>query len=1367
MLYIYQYWRPRLMLRLVSKPFAAGLILLACLCLTSLAQTNRGGIAGNVTDSSGAPVPDASVTITNIGTNEVRTIKTGSRGGFVQENLEPVTYRIEVTAPGFSKTVLERVKVDTSSTTTADIVLQPGNVNTEVNVESSASLVNTESGTLGQTISARMLNDTPLPTRSVLDLAVTVANVGGDVGSSDPQLGSAAPPLPGYNLQANGGRAGSSNILADGVSNTGVGLAREAVSFSPETVQEFTVQTNGFDAQYGRSGGGIISVTTKSGTNDYNGTALWYLRNPLTNASPYTLASVNRPVNNLRWNQFSGQLGGPVWIPKVYNGRNKTFFFFAGEPRYQRDKQQLVSAVPTDAMRSGDFSNLVYLNGQNMWVPSSLASSGQFPASAFQPSVPNAIYNHYKMAGNNLSLNPVPSSGIYPQFSGNRIPANMLDPVALKLLAYVPRANSPYFLDSNGVIENYVTYQFLQNDQTRYNLRVDQNFSDRNHLNFRWTSIPSTGIAANDPNYPTNGNSGTYSRSKQYMVSDTQIISPTVVNELRLAYTRADFSGQLSPQYDVKNGENLSTELGLPSLTKGGLSLFNIYDNGNSPANIGTQPSTLGYSLEQQYQIADNVYITHGATSWKFGVDLSRAMLNSLSLYSVAGGNYQFRFLQTNSNGTTGAIASTGGNAVASFLLGVPNAITLSPSAIPYYYRWNSGAAYLQNDWRIRPNLTLNLGVRYSLQLPRTENNNYQGFLDPSQAQTVALPKPCPLPDCVNAANTPGLPTLTQAVIVPFAFSGYGGRSRYLTPIHPMNFEPRFGFAYTPRLPSFLGANAWVIRGGYGLSHLPLTGQNRNPVPNFSGGAATFGENAGQTNPAYVTRLSSNPPYDPGTPPEQVLGLVNNPSGLVYNQAINFPGNVLLGDGTVPYVQNWSFSIQRQTGSHGVLELSYAGSKGTHLFMPAVVLNQPSSSYLATLVNQNIRATTNVTDPLGRKNTAGSTLTVPLYSLASPVLGYTGLSSYWDASGNSSFHAAIVNYRWQMQHLTFYTNFRWSKSLDNASDASPDKNALSTGSVGGGQYSFGAPASLDKSVSTYNIPYLFNLVAVYDLPYGRDRLWGKNARAALRAIAGDWTVSGVERLSRGYPFTPTIAADNYIDNVHTHEIRPNIIPGVPLVNPDWNRSCPIGNLCAPYVNYSAFTLPPAGQLGNAPRTIPGLTGPMIQTLDMSVQKNWRLGEKRRIQLRVDALNVLNHPVFRTPANVGGGTDLFGNSPSFAWTAATLKTVYDSWQPANASLAAPSSTPAGLAQLTAFQQSILSQQSKSGTLPADFYTVPLPAHIAGTAANSYNILDPSGNGFKYYQIRNNLNSGTAVGGALNFNNRLNSQRYLQFGIKIIF
>lgn len=297
---------------------------LTLLCLfvsVLLAQTNRGGVSGSVTDPSGGTVAGATVTVTDIGTNQTFRATTSSAGTYTIQNLEPVTYRIEVEASGFKKAVSESVKIDTASVAAANFRLEPGSVKTEVTVTSSAPTVNIESGTAGQTITQELIDNAPLANSSVLDLAISVPGVVGEVGSEEPGIG-AGGTVPGYNLSVNGGRAGSSTLLADGANNTGVGVARAVVSFSPETVQEFTVQTNAFSAEYGRTGGGLINVTTRSGTNQVHGTALWYQRNPALNAAPFTTASTNRPVSNTRDNQFSLAVGGPVVLPKLYNGRN-------------------------------------------------------------------------------------------------------------------------------------------------------------------------------------------------------------------------------------------------------------------------------------------------------------------------------------------------------------------------------------------------------------------------------------------------------------------------------------------------------------------------------------------------------------------------------------------------------------------------------------------------------------------------------------------------------------------------------------------------------------------------------------------------------------------------------------------------------------------------------------------------------------------------------------------------------------------------------------------------------------------------------------------------------------------------------------
>jgi hypothetical protein len=1328
--------------------------------LMAVAQTNTGGISGNVTDKTGAVVPNANVVITNTGTNEVHHLTTNGKGSFIQEDLTPAVYKITVDSPGFGKSVLDNVKVDTSAVATANIVLTPGNVSTQVEVSANAAMVNTESGTLGQTITGRQLQDLPLANRSVLDLAVTLPNISGDVGTEDPQVTSGAP-VPGYNLNTNGGRSGGTYMMADGVSNTGVGLAREVVAFSPEMVQEFTVSTNSFDAQYGRTGGGVISVTTKSGTNDYHGAAFWYTRNPDFNADPFTQATVNRPVEDLRWNQFDAQLGGPVIIPKLYNGKNKTFFFFAGEPRYQSDHLQSTANLPSPQMLSGNFSNLVLENGSGTAggagpAPASLLS--QFPASAFASSNTINIYNQFNVFGNQFKTATLATGASYPQFPGNIIPASMIDPTAVNLLKYLPKPNTTPFLDTNGYVDNFEAYRFVSDNETRYNLRIDQNISDRNHLSFRWTTVPEIGVTGFDAQYPIDGVGATYSDSHQFMLSDTWTISPTVVNELRLAYTRANFSGALPPQYDINTGQNISTQNGLPSLTKGGVPLLSF--ELDSFGAIGSQGSTQNTNLEQQYEIADNVYITRGAMTLKFGVDLSRDMLNAENFYAADGGNYSFRYVQTDSTGGAGTQANIGGFGLASYLLGVPNQVSLATSLIPYYYRWNSGAGYVQNDWKIRPNLTLNLGMRYSLQLPRTEEYNHQGVFDPALAETVNLPTPCQLPNCTAAGAATGLPVITQATIIPFAFDGYGGRSRYLTPIRWMDFEPRFGFAYQPKTSGFLN---WVVRGGYGLSHVPLTGMNRNPVPNFAGGAANFGENAGQVNSNYVMRLSSNPPYDPFVPTNTVLDLANNPSGLVYGPAINFPAYVSTGETAVPYVQNWNFSLQKQFGSRSLLELSYAGSKGTHLFMPQVDINNAPLRYLSFLQSNNYTVSNTVPDPLGRKNSNGAVVADTLQSLDSPYFGFGAVNTLYDASGNSSFNAAIVSFRQQAtKGLQFYTNFRWSKSIDDASDASPDKGTLTTGTPGGAQYAYGAPASGDRSVSTYNQPYVFNFVGIYDLPFGYGRQFGQHAWYPLQALFGGWTLSGVERYYSGYPAEITIATDPYVNTVVTHGIRPNIVSGVPNINPNFSMGCPTTASCAPYVNPALFELPPAGTLGNAPRTLPWIDGPMIQQFDASVQKTFTIKEKYQVQFRVDGINVFNHPTFRNSVNSGGGTDLFGSYPTFAPTAANIQSTYNSWASFNGQPLYGTAT--GNANVAAIQAFLKASENLAGTLPANYFSVPIPSNITSANANSYNILTPDG--YKLNQIRNNVNLGN--GGSLYYPGQpIASPRYIQFALTIRF
>ncbi|MDR3699126.1 MAG: carboxypeptidase-like regulatory domain-containing protein [Candidatus Sulfopaludibacter sp.] len=1313
-------------------------------------QTNRGSISGTVTDSTKSAVAGAVITITNLGTNQVRKLTTAENGSYSAADLEPVTYSVQVKAPGFKEAVVENVKVDTASVAPVNVVLEPGSIDTKITVSAEAAMVNTESGTTSQTITEREIQDVPLLNRSVLDLALTLPNVSGDAGSEDPGI-TAGTACPGCNLTLGGGRPMSSMIMADGTNNTGVSLARSIVSFTPETVQEFTVQTSAFSAEYGTTGGGIINATTKSGTNELHGTALWYNRNPDFAAAPFTLASTRRPVPTLKFNQFSLAVGGPVWIPKIYNGRNKTFWFAAIEPQYRRDHLDQYGLMPTPEMRNGDFSGLV--NTPSGWLPQNVVSQFQGIAPNAVTQSDSTIYDTYNVAGNQFTTAALPTGQTaFAPFPGNVIPKNMLDSTAQKALTYIAPAG-PYYLNGNGLISNIYAPRLLTQDEKRYTVRVDQTISDKNHLYGRFTATPIVKIQGT-PVSPTN-NGAVYSWGSQAMVADTHTFSPTVFNDVRLNYTRGRFSNTVDPQWDPKTGANLNTAFGLPSITKGGLPSFNalfpgssLGGGGSTATGFGGAGSTEEDDREERYGFTDIVYKTHGSMSFKFGVDVSHSLQNIIPLYGAFGGVYNFSNIQTDSTGTS---TGTGGSPFASFLLGTVNgSVTARNVEVPYYYRWNAGAAFIQDDWKVKSNLTLNFGLRYSLEMPRTEKYNNQGVFRPDLAQTQNLPAPLVLQDGE---------VITSSKVVPFAFSGIGGNSRHLTAPQYRDFEPRFGFAWSP---TFLQSRRLTFRGGWGMSHAPISGFTQLPQPDFGATAGLATTSPSQTaNPTDVMRLGENPPtitpvspatqvFGPQGPPANGLSFVN---GLYYQQA--FGGYAVSQNYHTPYVNNWNFTTSWQANSSTTVEVAYTGSMGIHLFMGQEDINPKDNALLTAQLAQNVNTIATTPDPLGRLNPiTGKVLAVQQGTLGSPYLGFSSLYNWYDAAGNSIRHAGYINVNHRVSRgLTFLANYTYSKEIDDASSAGGDKNILTA--VGGqapGQVIFGGTRAADRSVSTFDQRHVIHGSAIYDLPIGRGRALLGNAWKPLDYVVGGWTATGLTRWNSGFPYIVYLSDTNQLGD-STHSARPDMLSGVPLVNPLYSKNCPVGTGCQPYLNPAAFMRPPLGQLGNAPRTLDGARGPWAQSIDLSLQKNFSISERFRLQFRVDALNALNHPIFTVYPNNAGGADFMG-APS---TANLTTTAYNTWAAANGQPL--QNTAAGAAIYSGIVSMINGQKSSTGALPANFYTTPLPANFYGMLANSYNITTLQG--YKNYQLRNayGANFGTLYNS--------NTPRYVQFGVKLYF
>ena len=1392
-------------------------------------QTNKGGIGGTVSDVNGAPIAGATVTITNLGTGQKVTVTTGESGAFSVQSLDPVAYSVTVETKGFKKALVEPVKVDTAAVATANVTLEAGNISEQVMITADGALINSDSGTTSQTITSRQLQDVPLNNRSVLDLALTAPNVTGDAGSEDPEVLSGQP-VPGFNLNLNGGRAGSTAILADGVNNTGVGIARAVVSFTPETVQEFTVQTSAYSAEFGNTAGGVINVTTKSGTNDFNGVALWYHRNPKFNAIPFQIGTAPRPNNNLRYNQVSVTVGGPIILPKFgeggdkfYNGKNKSFFFFAYEPRWRQDFLINTGLVPDANQLAGNFNNLVrtaagivpaniasqlgltsvgnaniyqqFVLFQGKLVPIQLQGTNQY----CQFNDPRRILVNQVFQGVTLqapqctaAINATPNPNL------NIIPAEFIDPIGKELLKFMPAAGN-YFLDS-GNVRNFFLQRQVTQDETRYTLRLDHSFTDSFKTNFRYTTTPAVGIrsAGND----INGNAGVYSDAQQYLLGFNHIITPTLVNDLRLNYTRANFSEDYSPEFAIKSGRSAAGDLGLPHLTQGGIPLFLIARDSNYVnSDIGSAASTNNFNVEQRYNISDTLYWTQGNKTWKFGVDLNDARLTSTPFFAASGGRWDFRVVNTSNNRSTNA--NNGGNTVASVLIGVPNLVDLRPVIFDYDYRWKSVGAFVQNDWRIRPNLMLNLGLRYSLQLPREEKHNLQGVFRPDLAQAFPLttaqrrtlatnlgvPAAAAIPDSVP----------TAANVVPFAFAGRGGRSKYLVPIDYWGFEPRFGFAWNPKMKIFgmdLEKRSLVVRGGWGISHATLTGNNRSPNPDFGGfvsvGTLANGSPVGATaDPTQPIRLSGNAPLQ-GTSGTLDSLLGTDANGLVFLKSLAVPGFAAGGanpNGKVPYSQNWNLSVQFELFRDTVVEVAYVGNKSTHLFLPLVNINprnialveqMESSGLCATCTTQD--ATVGIADPLGRTNLQGSVINVTRASVFTSFLGFDPLNTYFNPSGSAIRHAGYIDVRRRVSNgLTFTANYTYAKSIDTASDASPDTRTLSTGQARQ-QVSLGGDLSQDRAISTFDIKNNFTATGIWDIPIGRGRRYLKDAPGVVNAIAGGWIVSSILRMPGGLPFLPFITDPNKLGGtLFNRVVRPDLVPGVSLRNPLWRRDCPIGSAappsgCEPYINPAAFMRPVKGTLGNAPRTL-DIRSPRQEFFDFSISKDFPFPfagneGKRRINFRVDLINAFNHPSFRYN-NTGNTPFGLGTFPTEITTEAIAgvnqpitAAEYNTWATFNGQPL--STTPAGAANLAQIRGNVNAtrqsgpQGAQTGGLPLDFFHVPLPQGFATRDPLSFDIRTLEG--FKLYRIRQtyDANFGTLIGNTPN-----TVPRYIQFGIRVFF
>ena len=805
------------------------------LAIPSGAQVASGSIVGAVRDASGAVVIGATVTVRNTETGIAHAVKSNSEGQYVVTLLQPGTYSVTVERQGFKKAVQPAFKLDVNQTARVDITLAVGSVSESVEVTAAEPLVESQSSSVGQVLEGSRVYALPLNGRNFVELSYLTPGVNSGPSGIVQQGGIPENERGNGAIQANGLTATNNNFLLNGFDNNEQQIGFEVIQPSIDAIQEFKVQTNNFGADIGH-GGAVVNVVLKSGTNQFHGSAFEFLRNSAMDAKNY-FDPADFPIPAFKQNQFGGTFGGPII-------KNRTFFFGDYQGTRIRQSQTDLSIVPSVLERSGNFSDL--------------------PGQIFDPTTTGKA---------------VPGTLARKKFDGNIIPANQLDPAALKIINLFPLPNRP-----NGQGFNFVYNPVLINNQDSFDIRVDHQLTPQDSF-FGTFSFGNVDNQRPDP-FPGLAGGGFFSGHVKNLarsagLSDVHTFSSNKINEIKLGYTR--YVVEAIPNFA---GQNISGQMGIPG----------IFDPNNPLATGGlpfigfTTVSALGstdwfpeFLRENNYQLIDSFTLVHGRHSFKFGGDLKRRQHGFFQTQNRRG-DFYFDPLMTE-NLTDGS----GGSDVASFLLGYPSSAFRDGQKGTFGMRWWEFSTYLMDDFRVSSRLTLNLGLRYDLFTPMVEQHNRLANFDFVTGQFVA----------------PGMP-------------GVSASGNVVTDKN--NFGPRLGFAWTP------GSEKTVVRGGFGIFYDVQADQNDAELA-YNPTGVFFSQNI-TTNPANIptTRLST------GLPPPAYPTLAN-PSGRA---------SAALFNNRTSYIEEWNLNVERSLSNTAVLQVAYVGTHGVKLSTLSN-LNQPGA----------------------------------------------------------------------------------------------------------------------------------------------------------------------------------------------------------------------------------------------------------------------------------------------------------------------------------------------------------------------------------------------------------------------------------------
>ncbi len=1085
----------------------------------SFSQNITATISGTVTDPSGAVIPNATVVVHSVDTNsDVRTVQTDSTGVYTVPLLPYGRYTLTIKAEGFKDYVAENVILHVGDHVSLDAQLQTGQVTQEVTVTASATPVETSTAAQAGTVTGTQIRELELNNRNFESL-VTL----------EPGVASGLPAQVGFGIEntdgvsVNGARPSANNWTVDGsdVNDTGSNFTLLNVP-SVDALSEFTLARGTYDAQYGRSGGGQVNVVTKSGTSEFHGDAYEFVRNTIFNADDFFNNSANGVTPPFKYNDFGYTFGGPFYIPGHYNtDKSKTFFFWSEEWRRTRTPGTDIFVLPAPAELNGTFTGLS--------APLNTAAA------------PAGCITNTPTAGGTFTGQVSPSC-----FSHNS-------------MAYLTNVYSKFM--PNGPDNQYIVPENALDNFRQEILRVDQRFTSKVQAFGRYMqdNVPTTepgGLFA--ANLPGIGSTATNAPGRNIVAHVTMSLSPSLLNEAGFNYTWGAINSHIT---GILDSPAFSSALDL--------STFPYMDPYGRVPTIGISGITGVEGPVSPYEernidknVYDNVSIVRGNHAIRTG--------------------FSFQYLRKTENASSGeasfSFATNYGNpSFSNFLLGDASGYSqASRDIIPDLYLPDVGA-YVQDDWKVRPNLTLNLGVRYELLSTPTDGHKILDSFDPAVYNPAYAPQIDPAsgniigPAGVNPGNYANGIIVNQDGCNPSTYfeapvANYGPTcSPYGNRIAPNynTFAPRIGFAWDP-----FRTGKTSIRGGYGLYYdRTLDGifeQNSFANPPFLGSA----------NAAPATPLDN----------------FDNPLEGAYTPL--FPATIH-GTGTpqfkVPYNQQWSLSVQREIAPNTLLEVAYVGSKGTHLL-------GIFDENLATLAAREA-------DPTDFVNSIR------------PYLGYTSIEQIGTLF-NANYNSLQVSLKRRVgQGLTLGVAYTWSKTLtDNSSDRS---DAVYDTYNFANEY---GPAEFARN-------QIFIANYIYNLPFYRSQ------QGLVGHVLGGWEVSGITTFESGFPTTIYQYFDPF-DNIFAPANTPNTFPGgigidySPIVAPRPDRigNAPNPGTVAEFINTSNFR-DAWGHFGTAGRGI--ITGPGTNNWDLAAIKNIKISERFNAQFRAEFFDAFNHVSFNS------------------------------------------------------------------------------------------------------------------------------------------